>query len=944
MADSAGESAAAGAPVNLVELFQNGENAIERRRTDNLFKQLDERQLTEDEQNIIQQRVDLQRKMFVEYERREKERKVRELNEVCPDLDEEAAKRALELCNWKEEEAAMRLSSDPAFLRRVTSGVCEEVAPAPKVNRARAGSTRAQVGPRPKLVDPSQVGAVFVGKFKGRLGPHQISAMGRQQAAAAKPASAPAAGRRGGASRGGAKTSRRKRASAADETDEEEEEEPVEESEGEEHAEPAAAGGEDAPMADAAAAVADDEGAQPMEEGEEAVADAEEEPNSADLSDNELRYEDDVLPVLSPLAVRRQQQEPLSGGAPAVVPLGAGACKTATTPVKAQPVAGDEDEVNSPRLLQPSSGNEAPPPEPLLQPPPHHQTAETREKLPSGADAKQQLEESRSPRAQRQQRREDRRRCSGGLAEAAAVASAPAAGEAEPSVPPAEGGRGGRTRRAAAAVAVLRAREAAGAESEKEEGTDGASSDFEEEAAAKAEASSSDSGSDADVETEDSDCVAGGRGRKRRAGVTAKGKQARKRPSRGARAGSSEPPATVAADPAAAGPSGRQAADVLAGGEQQDSEATVTEDEGTKKPAKGKGAAKGRGGRGGGGGGRGRGAISASGHTCRGRVKQKGVKRADLLSVGQLIARPGWFNAGYIFPAGFRAQTLFRSSVDLDSLTMHTCEIVGEGGAYWPAPTYVVTAADRPDEPLVAKSCTGCWTAVLKRINGEIEGRRAAGENLPPPPKTAIAGPEYFGLNQPEICAAIEALDADKACAIYWDGKMDREAIRGGAPLPVPRAAPAAPKVSRAPRNSTGGGGGRKRGGKGRGSGDDEPEPAPEGEEDPAETYAGNRWSAVTRGERYRKRCEDAGEDMATMLEESARDNPLPGFLDPITLEPVSNPAISPFGHVMGFATWKAVLAEHGRCPFTKQQLKAEQLTVLTKNNIERYRSKIIQS
>ena len=42
---------------------------------------------------------------------------------------------------------------------------------------------------------------------------------------------------------------------------------------------------------------------------------------------------------------------------------------------------------------------------------------------------------------------------------------------------------------------------------------------------------------------------------------------------------------------------------------------------------------------------------------------------------------------------------------------------------------------------------------VLKRINAEIEARRAAGEDLPPPPKTAIAGPEYFGLNQIEVRA-----------------------------------------------------------------------------------------------------------------------------------------------------------------------------------------------
>lgn len=47
---------------------------------------------------------------------------------------------------------------------------------------------------------------------------------------------------------------------------------------------------------------------------------------------------------------------------------------------------------------------------------------------------------------------------------------------------------------------------------------------------------------------------------------------------------------------------------------------------------------------------------------------------------------------------------------------------------------------------------------VLKRINSEIEARRKAGENLPPPPKTAIAGPEYFGLNQPEASLPVAAV------------------------------------------------------------------------------------------------------------------------------------------------------------------------------------------
>ena len=67
---------------------------------------------------------------------------------------------------------------------------------------------------------------------------------------------------------------------------------------------------------------------------------------------------------------------------------------------------------------------------------------------------------------------------------------------------------------------------------------------------------------------------------------------------------------------------------------------------------------------------------------------------------------------------------------------------------------------------------TACWNAVLARINGAIEARRAAGEALPPPPKTAIAGPEYFGLTHPAILPQLEALDVDHVCVDYWAGKQ----------------------------------------------------------------------------------------------------------------------------------------------------------------------------
>jgi hypothetical protein len=49
------------------------------------------------------------------------------------------------------------------------------------------------------------------------------------------------------------------------------------------------------------------------------------------------------------------------------------------------------------------------------------------------------------------------------------------------------------------------------------------------------------------------------------------------------------------------------------------------------------------------------------------------------------------------------------------------------------------------------------------------------------------------------------------------------------------------------------------------------------------------------RHERYRKRAGEEGTEESVLG---------PGFLDPITLECVVNPGISPFGHVMGMATW----------------------------------------
>ena len=60
----------------------------------------------------------------------------------------------------------------------------------------------------------------------------------------------------------------------------------------------------------------------------------------------------------------------------------------------------------------------------------------------------------------------------------------------------------------------------------------------------------------------------------------------------------------------------------------------------------------------------------------------------------------------------------------------------------------------------------------MLRLNLRHVCRRQAGEPLPPPPKTAIAGPEYFGLTHPDVIFQIESLDPDHLCSKYWNGKQ----------------------------------------------------------------------------------------------------------------------------------------------------------------------------
>ena len=111
-----------------------------------------------------------------------------------------------------------------------------------------------------------------------------------------------------------------------------------------------------------------------------------------------------------------------------------------------------------------------------------------------------------------------------------------------------------------------------------------------------------------------------------------------------------------------------------------------------------------------------------------------------------------------------------------------------------------------------------------------------------------------------------------------------------------------------------------------------------------------SRWSALERGERSRRRAEraaageaaDADAPTAPTDAEDGAPPLLPGAIDPITLAPVVDPAVCPHGHVMGLATWRAVLAETGACPFTREPLSRDRVTRLTAANVERWRERLV--
>eukprot|EP00944_MAST-04C_sp_MAST-4C-sp1_P005827 g5827.t1 len=352
-----------------------------------------------------------------------------------------------------------------------------------------------------------------------------------------------------------------------------------------------------------------------------------------------------------------------------------------------------------------------------------------------------------------------------------------------------------------------------------------------------------------------------------------------------------------------------------------------------------------------------------------GRVTHKATKKCQLISIGAIDTRLKFSNSGYIFPVGFKSYITYISSEDPSTHCRHTCEIVApqnvgkKGSREWnnARPIFRITAEDREDEPLEGNSATAPWKKILERINMGRKKRKM------PEKHTAIAGPEYFGLNSPDVVQAIEALPNAEKCTKYWAGKQVLLAQRGlaekgenyGRKAREKRAMTSTPKPAKRQKTGTGSSNSRRTPSN-QSARRTSSRPARNGTRAASgrsrrsiqfvedvlytsehEQYQGY-WSTVGRSERLRNRRKNAGESVDDLDLSDKTNNPLHGKIDKITLDPIENPHMSPAGHVLGLQTWLMCIKRNKMCPFTKKILKKSDLIKLTMDNFRTYKSKIV--
>ncbi|KAI8372710.1 F/Y rich C-terminus-domain-containing protein [Radiomyces spectabilis] len=138
-------------------------------------------------------------------------------------------------------------------------------------------------------------------------------------------------------------------------------------------------------------------------------------------------------------------------------------------------------------------------------------------------------------------------------------------------------------------------------------------------------------------------------------------------------------------------------------------------------------------------------------------------------SLGHVVPLPAYHNDRYIWPVGFKVSRTYLSMVNANANTLYTCS-VEENGSH--GPKFRVYADDCPDQPIVANSATGVWTAIVKRAN-EIRNREHS---------NSASGPDYYGFTHATIAKMIQDLPGADQCQNYvWQkfGVMHQRTAAG---------------------------------------------------------------------------------------------------------------------------------------------------------------------
>ncbi|KAI9009355.1 F/Y rich C-terminus-domain-containing protein [Phycomyces nitens] len=137
-------------------------------------------------------------------------------------------------------------------------------------------------------------------------------------------------------------------------------------------------------------------------------------------------------------------------------------------------------------------------------------------------------------------------------------------------------------------------------------------------------------------------------------------------------------------------------------------------------------------------------------------------------SLGRVVPLPSYHNDRYIWPPGFKVSRTYLSMVNPDSNTVYTCSVEENGDQ---GPKFRVVAEDC-DEPIIANSATGVWTAIVKKAN-EIRNRDHS---------NSASGPDYYGFTHATIAKMIQDLPGADQCLNYvWQkfGVMHQRTAAG---------------------------------------------------------------------------------------------------------------------------------------------------------------------